>query len=167
MKRVGLFVDVSNIFYSLARRFDGGKLNYKKYVNYLQDFGKLDIMRAYGANLEGEADRFIKLLKDLGFETIFKAPKVYETAGQIKRKADHDVTITVDIIRNLNNIDIIILGSADGDMVPVIEYAKEQDKKVIVFACTISRDVRNIVDEYMEIPESYLETRNNDTHKTG
>jgi hypothetical protein len=52
--------------------------------------------------------------------------------GLVRRKCDFDVEITLDVMKNFNNIDGIILFSGDGDFKPLCEYLLNNKKQVIV-----------------------------------
>lgn len=158
LKRVGVFVDVSNLYYCLGNKLKNSKLDYSKLLEYIQDFGKIIIKYAYGAQLNSQAEVFIKRLQELGFTTFFKEPKTYAGTKHIRRKADWDVAIALDIMDLSNQLDIIVLCSADGDMVPLVKRLLDKDKQVIIIAATISKDLRDITTT-IEIPESFLEKK--------
>ena len=155
-KQIGIFVDVSNLYYCIKNKYKK-KLDYGKYWNYIQDFGTIVIAKAYGAQVNNQAVGFIHCLKTVGFEPIFHSPKSFrDEAGAISKKANYDTQITVDIIENMEKLDIIVIGSADSDFVPLGDVLIKRGKKIIIFACKISRDFD---DRFLciEIPESLLE----------
>ena len=100
MRRIGLYVDVSNLYYCIFNNMRG-KLNYSKLLDFISPIGDVVIAKAYGAQVKEEAESFIAFLRGLSFETFYKVP----THG----KADWDVGITVDVIKDLENIDIVVL----------------------------------------------------------
>jgi len=110
--------------------------------------------------MSGQANGFIACLKHLGFQPKFKQPKTYVTDAAksgILRKADWDVGITIDIVQTIARLDMIILGSADGDMLPVVEWAMNTGVEVVVIASGISLDLKDKATKFIEIPESFLE----------
>ena len=157
-KRIGIFVDISNIYYCIGKKFDQRKLDYRKYWEFLQDMGDIQHAFAYGAQINNEARGFIHCLKQVGFEPKYKTPKDYHNKDNFKRKADWDVGIAMDIVKLIDRLDLIILGTADGDLTPVVEWAKEKGVDIIVLACGISRELKNAATKYIEIPESMLES---------
>jgi uncharacterized LabA/DUF88 family protein len=159
-KQIGIFVDVSNLYYCINKKFKGRKLNYQKYWDYIAPLGKIVVANAYGAQIKNQAAGFIYVLKKIGFKPHYYTPKSFTDHGRVTRKADYDVNIVVDILENLEKLDLIILGSADGDFVPLIQKIQEQHKKIIVFACRISQDIKKLGELYIEIPESFLEDKN-------
>jgi len=159
-KRLGIFVDVSNLYYCVGKKFPTRKLDYRKYLSFVKGLGDVSIAVAYGAQISGQANGFIYCLKSIGFQTKFKSPKSYKNPEDdfiLKRKADWDVGITMDIVNMIDRIDMIILGTGDGDMLPVVEWAMAKGVEVVVIACGISKDLRDHATKTIEIPESFLE----------
>ena len=157
MKRVGVFVDVSNIYYCVGKKYEYRKLSYQKYLDFIQDFGELTKVIAYGSQLSNEAAGFIHCLQKTGFQTKFKAVKSYSNDQELRRKADWDVGIAMDIVSMIDRFDMIVLGTADGDLEPVVDWAIRRGVDVIILACGISRDLKEKATQYIEIPESLLE----------
>jgi len=151
--RIGLYVDVSNLYFCLYNNMHG-KLDYSALNAFIEPLGEVVLRKAYGAQVKDEAASFIQLLERLGFEAYYKQPKYY--GAKHIGKADWDVGIAIDIVRDLVDLDMIILATADGDMAPVIQYAKEKGKQVVVIGSNISHELQNIVTKYIEIPESLV-----------
>lgn len=160
MKRVGIYADVSNLYYCIGLKFSKGhKLDYQRYYDFIKDLGQIHFAKAYGAQIGSEAEGFIRCLKAVGYEAIYKTPKEYKgLEGKVHRKADHDVAIAVDMIENMSNIDLYVLGSADCDMCPVVQHLISQGKEVLVIAVGISGELRDMT-SCIELPESLLENR--------
>lgn len=167
MKRVGVFIDVSNLYYCIRRKYTDRKLDYKAYIDFCGSLGTIQKAMAYGADMgTGSAKKFIYCLEQLGFETKYKMPKSYNnTEGAISRKADWDVGITIDIVDMIDRIDILILGTADGDLEPLVRWAQRKGVTVIVLACGISRDLKDAATKFIEIPESMLEKKEEPTNE--
>ncbi len=156
-KRIGVFADVSNLYYCIGKKFNERKLDYQKYWDFIKELGDIQQAIAYGAQINNEASNFIYCLKQIGFHAKYKSPKSYSNQPQFKRKADWDVGIAIDMVNMVDRFDMIILGTADGDLVPAVEWVQQRGVDVVVFACGISRDLKNIARQYIEIPESLLE----------
>jgi uncharacterized protein (TIGR00288 family) len=161
MKRMGVFIDVSNFYYCVSKRFSGRRLSYEKYYEFIVDMGKLVVARAYGAQQKDEAAEFILRLQGIGFETCYKKVKTYKDKGKTRKKADWDVGMTMDIVRMVNNeeLDLIILGTADSDLEPLVAWCKEKGVETIVLACGISRELKNTASHAIEIFESLVEPK--------
>jgi uncharacterized LabA/DUF88 family protein len=158
-KQIGVFIDVSNLYYCINKKYKGRKLNYKKYLEYIQGLGDVAIANAYGAQVKNQAAGFIHMLKQIGFTPKYQTPKSFTEHGQIIKKADYDVKIAVDILEAAENLDMVVLGSADSDFIPLVLKLKEKQKRVIIFACKISGDFKTIGECCVEIPESLLEKK--------
>ena len=59
MKRIGVFVDVSNIYYCIGKKYEYRKLDYRKYLDFITDLGELVKVIAYGSQMSNEAAGFI------------------------------------------------------------------------------------------------------------
>ena len=123
----------------------------------VKDFGELVKVVAYGSQMSNEAAGFIHCLEKIGFQTKFKAVKSYNNEQELRRKADWDVGITMDIVSMIDRFDMIILGTADGDLEPVVDWAMRRGVDVVILACGISRDLKDRATQHIEIPESLLE----------
>ena len=154
MKRIGFFVDVNNLYYCVAKHFKGRRLDYRHYYSFIKDFGEVVIAIAYGAEMKDEAEKFKCVLRNIGFEPKYKFVRETESS---KLKADWDVGIAIDIAVKASELDLVILGSADGGLEPIVTWCREQDIEVIVIACGISRDLREAATECIEIPDSLVE----------
>ena len=167
MKRIGLYIDVSNLYFCLYNNLKG-KLNYAELLSFLKPLGDMVLMKAYGAQVKDEAAGFIKLLHELGFETNYKAPKYF--GAKHVGKADHDVGIAMDIVEDLWDLDMVILATADGDMTPLAKYIRKHDKDVVIIGSNISKELSEAVTQYIEIPSSLvipIRRRNNATPSNG
>jgi uncharacterized LabA/DUF88 family protein len=158
-KRIGVFMDVSNLYYCCNQKYQA-KLNYKAYLDFIKGYGDVTQAIAYGAQLKDEARKFIAVLEHLGFQAKYKCPKTFEGTGTaVKRKADWDVGIAMDIVQICLGVgvDTIFIGSADSDLVPVVNWTVNRGVTVVVLACGISRDLKDVATKWIEIPESMLE----------
>ncbi len=101
---------------------------------------------------------FFDALVKLGFET--RVRDLEEFYGGLK-KADWDVGIVVDAIRVAPSVDVMVLVSGDGDFGPLVEYLKNQGKKVevIAFGRSTSHKLKEAADEFLDLeekPSKYL-----------
>lgn len=153
--KVGLYIDVSNLYYSVLAG-TGRKVDYKKFVKYVEDFGEVTVKKAFVALAEGFDNRgFITVLRSLKFEVTTKPVKVYPTSTGVKKKCDLDVEIVMELINDMDKFDRVVVGCADGDLLPVYKYLEEHGKQVIILANRISSELRNRY-QCLEIPPSLL-----------
>lgn len=151
--RIGVYCDVCNLYHCVRESFEGRKLNYKEYIDFIAPLGDVQLCKAYGAQSEDEATPFITFLKKLGFQTYWKRVKFHSNNA----KADWDVGITIDMVRDLPSLDVIVLGSADSDMVPAVKYIQEQNTDVIILASKISVELRRAAYKAIEITEGMVQ----------
>ena len=144
-QRVAVFIDAQNMYHS-ARSLFGGRLNFKELLK-LAVSGR-QLIRAFGYVIRtktGEEKPFIDALISLGIET--REKDLQEFFGGAK-KADWDVGMAIDAVRTAEIVDTIVLASGDGDFIPLVEYLKNQGKRVEVmaFGRTTSSKLKEIAD---------------------
>lgn len=120
-RRVGVFIDIQNMYYS-ARNLYGNKVNFANIVTGTTGNQKLIRAIAYCVSTKtGDETPFLEALHGAGIEVMTKELLEYDSGH---KKGDWDVGITIDIIRMLDMLDVVVLVSGDGDYVPVGEYVK-------------------------------------------
>jgi uncharacterized LabA/DUF88 family protein len=157
-QRIAIFLDVQNLYHS-ARNLHGARVNFREILN--RAISQRKLIRAFGYVVRtktGEEKPFFDALVKLGIETRIK--DLQEFYDGLK-KADWDVGIVVDAIRVSASVDVICLGSGDGDFIPLVEYLKNQGKRVEIFAFgrTTSSRLKETSDEFIDLdeePEKYL-----------
>lgn len=158
MSKCAMFVDISNLYYCVGKRFEGRKLDYQKLMDVSGSYGPLQRASAYGAQVKDEATSFITCLRKIGYDTKYKEPRP-ETEGEKRsiRKADWEVGIAVDVVRVIDRVDTVILCSANAAFSPLASWIKDQGVRLVVVACGISRELKDLADQWVEIDEELLE----------
>jgi uncharacterized LabA/DUF88 family protein len=157
-QRVAVLIDVQNLYYS-AKNLYGAKVNFKEVLKEATSGRNLIRAFAYVVKTKtGEERPFFNALNRLGIE--IRVRPLQEYIGGLK-KADWDVGITVDAIRISSSVDTIILASGDGDFLQLVEYLKNQGKRVeiIAFGKTTSSQIKKVADEFIDLdknPERFL-----------
>lgn len=138
--RIGVYVDVPDLYGKTKVKYHT-KIDYKKYLEYVSDFGELVSVKAYVRQYFPNERVFFDMLKKYGYTVVRKKP---------------DESIVSELISNLvmerEQLDMVILGVSSGDYAPVMNIL--QDKRVIVFGCSISEKLGKAT--MMEIPPSVL-----------
>ncbi len=112
VKKIGLFVDVQNIFYT-TRDALGRQFNYRQFWQHIAHHGDIVTANAYAIQRSDDKQhKFQTALKHIGFDVKLK-PFIQRKDGSAK--GDWDVGITIDIMEAAANLDHIILLSGDGD----------------------------------------------------
>lgn len=129
-QRVGIFVDVSNMYWAVKRL--GAVLNFRALRETAVGERKLIRAVAYATTSgSDEEQKFFEALTKAGFEVKLKELQVFFGG---KKKADWDVGIAMDMVRLAPLIDVAVLVSGDGDYVPVVEYLQQTGHLVEVLA---------------------------------
>jgi len=157
-QRVAILIDVQNLYHS-AKNLYGAKVNFREVLK--SAVGQRNLIRAFAYVVRtktGEEKPFFEALTKLGIET--RVRDLQEFYGGLK-KADWDVGITIDAIRISPSVDTIVLASGDGDFLQLIEYLKNQGKRVevIAFGRSASSKLKEVADEFIDIeenPEKFL-----------
>ena len=112
MKKIALFVDVQNIYYTTRDAY-GRQFNYRKLWQQISTQGDIISATAYATQRDdNQQTRFQDALKYIGF-TVKLKPYIQRSDGSAK--GDWDVGITIDALEIAKDVDIIILLSGDGD----------------------------------------------------
>jgi len=157
-QRVIVLIDVQNLYYS-ARNLYSSKVNFQEVLKKAVSGRKLIRAFAYVVRTKtGEEKPFFKALTSLGIETRVKDLQEFY-GGQ--KKADWDVGLVIDAIRASNSVDVVVLCSGDGDFIPLVEYLRNQGRRVeaIAFEKTTSSKLKEVVDEFVDMgktPKTFL-----------
>ncbi len=149
-QRVEILIDAQNLYHS-ARHLYRAKVNFQEVLK--QAVAGRKFIRAFGYVVRtktGEEKPFFDALTKLGIETRIR--DLQEFYGGAK-KADWDVGIVIDAIRTAPSLDVVVLVSGDGDFIALVEYLKNQGKRVEVmaFGRTTSAKLKEIADEFIDM----------------
>lgn len=151
-------IDVQNLYHS-AKKLYGARVNFREILRLAVSNRNLIRALAYVVRTKtGEEKPFFDALTKLGIETRIK--DLQEFYGGMK-KADWDVGISIDAVRLAPSVDAVVLASGDGDFLQLVEYLKNQGKRVevIAFGRSASGKLKESVDEFIDLgetPSKYL-----------
>lgn len=112
MKKIAVFVDVQNIYYTTRQAY-GRQFNYRKLWERIRAQGQIVSATAYAIHRGDEKQlKFQSVLKHIGF-TVKLKPFIQRSDGSAK--GDWDVGITIDVMDISRDVDIVVLLSGDGD----------------------------------------------------
>lgn len=118
-QRVGIFVDVQNLYYS-AKNLYQGRVNFEALLELTVNQRKLIRAIAYVISADNsDENKFFDVLGYMGYEVRQKELQSY-WGGKVK--GDWDVGLTIDAVKMADKLDVIILITGDGDYVPLVEY---------------------------------------------
>ena len=153
-QRVGVLVDVSNMYHSAKNLFNK-RVNYKEVLRDAVAGRKLIRATAYVIKTETEEEsHFFEALSQQGFEVKMKDLQIF--AGGAK-KADWDVGIAVDAIKLADKLDVIVLVTGDGDYLPLMNYLQNNKGclvEVMAFRQTASSKLVEESDDFVNLSEN-------------
>lgn len=149
-QRVGLFVDVQNMYYS-AKNLYNAKVNFQEILK--SAIGRRKLVRAFAYVIKAdikEERNFFEALEKIGYEV--KAKDLQTFIGGAK-KGDWDVGIAMDTIRMAPKLDTVVLVSGDGDFRELVEYLKASGCRVevIAFKRTASSKLIESADDFEDL----------------
>ena len=105
MKKIGVFVDVQNIYYTCREAY-GKQFNYRKLLDRVARGGEIVTAIAYASDKGDEKQgKFQDALRNMGFEVKLK-PYIQRKDGT--SKCDWDVGITIDIMETASTLDVVV-----------------------------------------------------------
>jgi len=130
-QRIGVFVDVQNMYYS-ARNLYSKKVDFKSLLN--DAIANRFLIRAIAYVIKADVkdeSQFYDALERMGFEVKTKDIQVFYDGT---KKGDWDVGIAMDIMRLAPKLDVIVLVSGDGDFTELVEHSKSLGCRVEIIA---------------------------------
>jgi uncharacterized LabA/DUF88 family protein len=122
-KRIAVFVDVQNIYYTTRQAF-GRQFDYRKLWQRISAEGEIVYATAYAIDRGNDKQRrFQNALRHIGFAVKLK-PYIQRSDGSAK--GDWDVGIAIDVMEIARDVDSVVLRSGDGDFDLLLEKIKEK-----------------------------------------
>ena len=122
MKKIAVFVDVQNIYYTTRQAY-GRQFNYRKLWQRISSGGEIVSATAYAIHRSDHKQlRFQNALRQIGF-TVKLKPYIQRSDGSAK--GDWDVGITIDVLEAARDLDTVVLVSGDGDFDLLLEKIKK------------------------------------------
>ena len=151
--RLGIFIDTANV--SDRSHKNPTVLDYTKLKAHILGNRRLVHARAYCAvydnyGLPVEKQKTVEPIWDRGFDIVTKPVKVFADGS---RKADLDLTLTIDIVRRMGSMDVLTLVSGDGDYVPLVDYVRENGVRVEVYSFveSLAKELRIAAAEWHDL----------------
>lgn len=137
-KKVGVFVDNSNLYHTSKKyRWKVDLLKLKELIRSHCDLAFVNCYVAIpdktDAAYEGTKDYMSKIEKEITLVT--KPLKYIPAGGKIIKKGDVDVEIVIDVVRIIDQLDLVIIVAGDSDYLELRTYVlKDKSKGIIFFA---------------------------------
>ncbi len=158
MQRVGLFVDTQNLYHS-ARDYYERTVNFESLLKQAVQGRQLVRATAYVVERENDTSAwpFIYKLSTMGYRVRRMNLSLHHTTDEGKPiyEGNWDMGIAADMVRLMESLDVVVLGSGDGDFVDVLEVLMEKGIRVevIAFKETTSQKLIDAVDQFTHLPE--------------
>jgi len=150
-QRVGVFVDVANMYYS-AKNLYNAKVDFGKILDSVVAGRKLIRAASYviKADIEPEQD-FFNALEKQGYELRVKDLQVFYGGA---KKGDWDVGLSIDAIKLADKLDVVILVTGDGDYIPLVDYLQYNKGcrvEIAAFRKTASGKLIEHADDFLDL----------------
>jgi len=156
-ERIGIFVDIQNVYYGALDNFKG-KIDFRKLTDSIVKGRKLTVANSYLINSDNDNSNFVAFLKQIGYNIVSKELKKRSDGSA---KGNLDIEMAIDIITEKDRLDTVALVSGDGDFVALVEMLKAQNIQVEVYSFSnfkniTSQELKSIASKFFEIDETYL-----------
>ncbi|MBU1147060.1 MAG: NYN domain-containing protein [Candidatus Omnitrophica bacterium] len=135
-KKVGVFCDDANLYHAYQKY--GWRVDFGKFRKLLESYCDLQFINYYlvipakNDIVYRGTQKFLEKIKS--FATIKeKKLKYTPVGGRIMKKGNMDVEIVLDVVRTIDDLDIIIIASGDSDFYELKNYVVKDKKKNIIF----------------------------------
>ena len=156
MKKVSIFVDVQNIYYTTKQIFNSN-FDYNKFWKKITYDREVVAAFAYTTNRNDTKQiQFQNILRAIGFQVKLK-PYISRADGS--SKGDWDVGITIDILDYAPKSDIVVLASGDGDFDLLIQKIISNNKvltEVFGVGQLTANSLKRSSTEFYEIDKNLL-----------
>ena len=156
MKKVSVFVDVQNIYYTTKQQFNSN-FDYNKFWKLVTYQREVVVAIAYTTDRgDTKQIQFQNILRAIGFEVKLK-PFINRADGSAK--GDWDVGITIDIMEYASKSDIIVLASGDGDfdvLIQRIRMLHHNETEIYGVSNLTANSLKNVTSNFFPINNELL-----------
>lgn len=152
-QRVGVFVDVQNMYYSAKNLYES-KVDFKKLIDAAVMNRELIRALAYVVKADTpDESNFFDALERIGYEVKIKELKEFYGG---KKKGDWDLGMAVDMIQQAKKLDTVVLVTGDGDFAVLVEHLKAMGCRVEVmsFGSSSAKELREAADNFLDMDEN-------------
>lgn len=149
-QRVGVFVDIQNLYYSAKNLYDR-KVNF----NNLLDTAVHDrqLIRALAYVIQADTpdeSNFFEALRKIGFEVKIKELKEFYGGA---KKGDWDMGIAIDAIKMADKMDTCVLVTGDGDFESLVKHLQARGVRVecMAFGRSTARELKDTANNFIDM----------------
>ncbi|MGB9664048.1 MAG: NYN domain-containing protein [Ignavibacteria bacterium] len=121
MRRIGVFIDLQNIYLAVKTIEQKSKINFtvlKEFLRSNDAIVTMSVFTCYDPEYKSQID-FINHLALLGYRVVSKPLKKLPDGST---KANMDLEMAMEVMNQAPHLDEIILITGDGDFAPLISY---------------------------------------------
>ena len=156
MKKVSIFVDVQNIYYTTKQQFNSN-FDYNKFWKLVTFQREVVGAFAYTTDRGDEKQiQFQNILRAIGFKVKLK-PFISRSDGSAK--GDWDVGIALDIMEYAGKSDIIVLATGDGDfdiLIKRIRMLHNNDTEIYGVSNLTANSLKSVTSRFFPIEDELL-----------
>jgi uncharacterized LabA/DUF88 family protein len=160
LKKLALFIDGANLYRTVKKL--GFKIDYFRLRDYFLAPKDIELFKAFYYSAYDPNEPFIMKIHDKlrynNFEVKTKLIKRIKVAKGSFVKGDMDVNLALDLcVRYIDNYDIAVLVSGDGDFKDCVDYLQENGKKIYCVSSEVttppmvSYELKDNVDLFIEL----------------
>jgi len=156
--RVGVFIDTQNLYHS-ARDLHERTVNFETLLKHATEGRELVRAIAYVVEKENDSSArpFIYKLSTLGYKVrrMFLQLHHVNEQGKAIWEGNWDMGMVADMVRLADHLDVIVLGSGDGDFADMMEVMQERGKRVeaIAFREHTAQKLVDTVDKFTNMTD--------------
>lgn len=156
MQKIGIFVDVQNIYYTTRQTFHQ-HFDYNELWRLIATEKELVVANAYAiASHQDKQKQFHNILRGIGFNVKLKP---FITRADGSAKGDWDVGITIDVMENAKQCERVYLLSGDGDFELLVAKLQNDYQVPVTVIATEKLTANNLIetaDEFIPIDQQLL-----------
>jgi uncharacterized LabA/DUF88 family protein len=153
-RRVGVFIDVQNMYYG-ARRLKG-KLDFDALLQAAVQDRRLIRATAYVVeSKETDQSQFIAMLEKRAIDVRRKALRVRADGSM---KGDWDMELALDILDSAPSLDVVVLVSGDGDFTSLVRRVKAMGPQVevVAFPRNTAKSLVEVADRFQPLDRRFM-----------
>ncbi len=155
---ISVFIDTSDLYFCFKKRFPNEKkLDYTKYLKFIRDnYSYINNVPqeirvfAYGYDFDNRTKDFITMLEHIG--CIVRFPRPPSNVG----RAHLGTLIAIDVMSMKDKSILMVFGSSDPSLLPLIAEVREEGVQCVVYACGIPAELKVSADHCHEIMNKEL-----------
>lgn len=134
-KKIGVFVDDANLYGGFRKA--GWRIDLARLRDFLSSYGRIVCLNAYVCIPSVRDPSFagtMRYLEKLSPYVSVRKKDIKYYATDEKRKANMDVEIALDVVRMIDEIDVVLVFSGDSDFLELKSYVVDEKGKAVIFA---------------------------------